>query len=47
MACKMPFVPQQPIVLHPWGCPCLVVIKGDFVPKGAEQFVCSSQDPNS
>jgi hypothetical protein len=39
----MPFEPQHPIVLHPWGCPCLVVIKGGFVPKGVEQFGRSSQ----
>ncbi len=44
MACKMPFEPQHPTILHPWGCSCLAVIKGDFVPKGAEQLDHSSQD---
>ncbi len=46
MASKMPSKPQHPIVLHPWGCPCLTVIKGEFVPKGFEQFDHSLQDPN-
>ncbi len=43
MACKMPFDPQHPTILHPWGS-CLAVIKGDFVPKCVEQFNRSSQD---
>jgi hypothetical protein len=33
-------------MLHPWGPPCSIVIEGDFVPKGVEQFGHSSQDPN-
>ncbi len=36
MVYKMPFQPQHPIVFHPWGCPCLMVIEMDFVPKGVE-----------
>jgi hypothetical protein len=44
MACKMSSKPQHPIFLHPWGCSCLAMIKGDFVPKGVEQFGRSSQD---
>ncbi len=42
----MPFEPQHPTMLHLWGCLCSMVIEGDFVPKGIEQFSCSSQDPN-
>ncbi len=42
----MPFKPQHPIVLHPWGCPCSTMIKEEFVPSGIEQFDHSSQDPN-
>jgi len=42
----LPFEPQQPTVLHPWGCPRSMVIKGDFVRKGVKQFGHSSQDPN-
>jgi hypothetical protein len=30
--------------MHPRGCPCLVAIEGDFIPKGIKQFDCSSQD---
>ncbi len=30
------FEPQHPIILHPLGYPCLIVAKGDFVPKGAK-----------
>jgi hypothetical protein len=44
MACKMPFELGNPTILHPWGCPCLVVIEGHFVPKSVEQFGYSSQD---
>jgi hypothetical protein len=46
MASKMPSEPQHPTVLHPWGCPRSMVIKGDFVRKGVEQFGHPSQDPN-
>ncbi len=46
MASKMPSKPQHPTILDPWGCPCSMVIEKDFVPKGAEQFDRSSQDPN-
>ncbi len=44
MAHKMSSEPQHPTMLRPWGCLCLIVIEGDFVPKGAKQFGCSSQD---
>jgi hypothetical protein len=40
---KIPSKPQHPIVLHPWGCSCSIVIEGDFVHKGAEQFSHSPQ----
>jgi hypothetical protein len=40
----MPFEQQHPIVLHSCGHPCLAVIEGDFIPKGVEQFGCSSQE---
>jgi len=30
------FEPQHPIVLHLWGYPCFIVVKGDFVPKGTK-----------
>ncbi len=43
MAYEMIIEPQDPTILYPWGCPCLVLIQGDFVPKGVEQFGCSSQ----
>ncbi len=46
MASYMPFEPQHPTILHSWVCSCSTMIKGDFVPKGTEQFDCSSQDPN-
>jgi hypothetical protein len=46
MASKVLSKPQHPIVLHPWGCPCPTMIKGDFVPKDVKQFGHSSQDLN-
>jgi hypothetical protein len=38
----------QLVCIHgSWGCPfSTVMIEGDFVPKGTEQFGCSSQDLN-
>jgi hypothetical protein len=33
MACKMPFEPQHPTILHPWGS-CLAVIKGGLCSQG-------------
>jgi len=44
MAYKMPFEPQHPTILHPWGCPCSLMIKGTLHPKGVEQFGHSSQE---
>lgn len=44
MTYTMPFEPQHPIVLHPRGHPCLAMIEGDFIPKGAKQFSRSSQE---
>jgi hypothetical protein len=44
MAYKMSFEPQHPTIFHPWGCPCSLVIEGDFVPKGIEQLDHSSQE---
>jgi hypothetical protein len=46
MASKTPFEPQHPTMLHPWDCSSSTVIERDFIPKGLEQFGCSSQDPN-
>jgi hypothetical protein len=34
----MPFESQHPIILLPWGHPCLTLIEGDFFPNGIEQF---------
>jgi hypothetical protein len=31
MACTMSFEPQNPTIFHPWGCPCSILIEGDFV----------------
>jgi hypothetical protein len=44
MAYKLPFEPYYLVVFHPWGCPCSMVIEGDFIPKGVEQFSHSSQE---
>jgi len=44
MAYKMPFEPQHPTILHPWGCPCSLMIERTLCPKGVEQFGHSSQE---
>jgi hypothetical protein len=38
LACMIPFESQHPIVFHPWAHPCLMLIEGEFVCKGVEQF---------
>ncbi len=43
MASKMTCEPQHLIVLHPWACPCSMVIEGDFVCKGVNH---SLEDPD-